>query len=349
MEHYKGEERILYLKINGEFLPIGCLSENSFSETAESFETTIKGSASWQTNKILSQSYSISFTGIQILTKFFNTNLLSYDTLKELKRKRQLLEWKIQGDIFPIVDSGFCYITDISESAVVNELLTFSGTLTGVGEPRIGDGNIPVDCVLSDWSNWSECEGGLQTRTRTIVTAPAFGGNPCGATIETRDCQEPQPPIDCLVSDWSDWGPCENGSQTRTRTILVSPENGGESCPVLTEVRECTVLPYTISLSYIQLFATGSSSTSNHITNIAVNIASAKFRIGVRVQTGSGTATGTLTINGITRTVLATSTDYVYSGDFTLTQGSYNSTVMQLTVAPSSGSCIGNMIIEFVP
>lgn len=69
----------------------------------------------------------------------------------------------------------------------------------------------------------------------------------------------------------------------------------------------------------------------------------------MRVQTGSGTATGTLTINGITRTVLATSTDYVYSGDFTLTQGSYNSTVMQLTVAPSSGSCIGNMIIEFVP
>jgi hypothetical protein len=142
MIHYKGEERILYLKINGEFLPIGCLSENSFSETAESFETTIKGEASWKTDRILSQSYTLSFSGIQILTKFLNTDFLSYDTLKDLKRRRQLLEWKIDGDNFPIVDSGYCYITDISESAVVNELLTFSGTLTGFGEPRIGLGNI---------------------------------------------------------------------------------------------------------------------------------------------------------------------------------------------------------------
>ena len=348
MEHYKGEERILYLKINGEFLPIGCVTENSFSETAESFETTTKGEASWQTNKILSQSYSISFTGIQILTKFFNTNLLSYDTLKELKRKRQLLEWKIQGESFPIVDSGFCYITDISESAVVNELLTFSGTLTGVGEPRIGDGNIPIDCVLSDWSDWSECEGGLQTRTRTVVVAPEFGGNPCGATIETRDCQEPQPPIDCLVSDWSEWGPCINGSQTRTRTILVSPANGGESCPVLSEVRTCTILEYTIVPSTMSFFV-NSTATTNQSTTITVNIASAKFRIGVKVTSGNATATFTININGIIKTVSTTSDGYVYSSDFTLTQGSYNSTSLTLTVAPESGTAVANTIIEFVP
>jgi hypothetical protein len=348
MEHYKGEERILYLKINGQFLPIGCLSENSFTETAESFETTIKGEASWQTSEILSQSYSINFSGIQILTKYFNTNFLSYDTLKDLKRRRQLLEWKIQGDIFPIVDTGYCYITDISESAVVNELLTFSGTLTGFGKPRIGDGDLPIDCVLSDWSDWGECEGGVQTRTRTIVTAPAFGGNPCGPVIETRDCQEPLPPVDCLVSEWSEWGPCINGSQTRTRTILVSPANGGLSCPVLSEVRTCTVLPYTISISQFSLFAS-STSTKNETTTITVNTESAKFRIGVKVGTGTATATASITINGITRTISNTTSSYVYSSEFTLTQGSYNSTNLSLTVAPASGSAVGDLIIQFVP
>lgn len=347
MIHYKGEERILYLKINGEFLPIGCLSENSFSETAESFETTIKGEASWKTDRILSQSYTLSFSGIQILTKFLNTNFLSYDTLKDLKRRRQLLEWKIDGDNFPIVDSGYCYITDISESAVVNELLTFSGTLTGFGEPRIGLGNIPIDCVLSDWSDWSECSGGLQTRTRTVVTSPQFGGNPCGPTIETRDCQAPLPSIDCLVSEWSDWGPCINGSQTRTRTILTSPENGGASCPVLSEVRSCTTLPYTITPSVMTYFVQ-STGTKYDTTIISVNIPTAKFRIGVKVSTGVATATASITINGITKTISNTSINFAYSDDFTLTQGTYNSTNLSLLVAPQYGTAVGDLVIEYV-
>jgi len=349
MEHYKGEERILYLKINGEFLPIGCISDNSFSESAEAFETTTRGAASWKTDKILSQSYSITFSGIQILTKFFNTNLLSYDTLKDLKRRRQLVEWKIEGANFPVVDSGFCYITDISESAVVNELLTFSGTLTGFGEPRIGDGNIPIDCVLSDWSDWSECSGGLQTRTRTIVVSPEYGGNPCGPTIETRDCQEPLPPVDCLVSEWSDWGPCINGAQTRTRTILTSPANGGTSCPVLSEVRSCTILPYSIIPDRFTYYVQ-SNGTKNEMTTISVNISTPiKFRIGVKVSTGVATATASITINGITRTVSNTTNSFVYSGDFTLAQGSYNSTNFSLNVAPQYGSAVGDVIIEFVP
>lgn len=347
MIHYKGEERILYLKINGEFLPIGCLSENSFSETTESFETTIKGESSWKTDKILSQSYTINFSGIQILTKFLNTNFLSYDTLKDLKRKRQLLEWKIDGENSPIVDSGYCYITDISESAVVNELITFSGTLTGFGEPRIGIGNIPIDCVLSDWSDWSECSGGLQTRTRTVVTSPQYGGNPCGPTIETRDCEEPLPPVDCLVSEWSEWGPCIGGVQIRTRTILTTPKYGGASCPVLSEARSCTILPYSIVPSVITYFVQ-SPSTKYDSTTISVNIPTAKFRIGVKVSTGVATATASITINGITKTISNTTPNFAYSDDFTLTQGTYNSTNLSLNVAPQYGTAVGDIVIEYV-
>lgn len=348
MIHYKGEERILYLKVNGEFLPICCLSENSFSETAESFETTIKGQASWKTDKILSQSYTISFSGIQILTKFFNTNFLSYDTLKDLKRRRQLLEWKIDGENFPIVDSGYCYITDISESAVVNELITFSGTLTGVGEPRIGLGNIPIDCVLSDWSDWSECSGGLQTRTKTVLVEPQYGGNPCGPTIETRDCEEPKPPVNCQVSDYGDWGPCINGVQTRTRTILTYPANGGESCPVLTDVRTCTIPAYYIKPDRVSYFVQSTSTYSNQV-EIYTGAGSAKFKLGVRVSSGDATATGTLSIGGNIVTVSNTTSSFAYTSDFTLPQGTYYSSQFTLKLAPSQGTALGEIIIVFVP
>ena len=59
----------------------------------------------------------------------------------------------------------------------------------------------PVDCVLSDWSEWSTCDkpcgGGQTTRTRKVVTELAFNGKPCdGLLKETKacnlsDCEEP--------------------------------------------------------------------------------------------------------------------------------------------------------------
>jgi hypothetical protein len=349
MIHYKGEERILYLKIDGEYLPIGCLTENSFSESSESFETTIKNESSWAAAKILNQNYSISFSGIQILSRVGNNNMLSYDRLKEIKRNRQLLDWKIKGTDFPIVDYGKCYITEISEATPVDEFITFSGTLTGFGKPRFGVGEIAVDCVLSEWSEWSACSSGTQTRTRTVITAPENGGNACGVLSESRACVTPPTPIDCVVSEWSEWGLCVNGSQERTRTVITSPANGGLSCPVLSEVRTCTVQEYTISRSSANVFAQGSTVVANFNTTIQVNIASAKFRIGVKMTSGSGTATAQLNLNGTSRTVSGTSASYTYSSQFTLTQGTYNSSIFRLTVAPTTGTAIGDMIIEFVP
>jgi hypothetical protein len=84
-------------------------------------------------------------------------------------------------------------------------------------------------------------------------------------------------------------------------------------------------------------------------TTITVNTESAKFKIGVKVGTGTATATASITINGITRTISNTTSSYVYSSEFTLTQGSYNSTNLSLTVAPASGSAVGDLIIQFVP
>jgi hypothetical protein len=58
------------------------------------------------------------------------------------------------------------------------------------------------------------------------------------------------PPVNCVVSDWSAWNSnepwsiCSAGQQsrmeTRTRTVLTPPANGGAACGVLTETRLVT-------------------------------------------------------------------------------------------------------------
>lgn len=136
MENYKGEDRILYIKIDDLFIPIGCLNQNSFSESVDTIDTTTRENQGWTSVRPVMQSYSISFDGIQILTTTDDgdTTKASYDLLKTLKRDRVLLDWQIKGNNFPIVDYGKCYITDLSESTPVNEFITFAGTLTGYGE-----------------------------------------------------------------------------------------------------------------------------------------------------------------------------------------------------------------------
>lgn len=136
MDFYKGDDRILYLKILGNFLPIACLTDNPFSETSDFIDTTTRDNKGWTTSRPMSQSYSIEFNGMQVNsnTAGGNFNVASYDRLKQLKRNKALLDWKIEGN-FPTVDYGKCYISDISEANAVGEFLTFSGSLVGYGIP----------------------------------------------------------------------------------------------------------------------------------------------------------------------------------------------------------------------
>jgi hypothetical protein len=52
-------------------------------------------------------------------------------------------------------------------------------------------------------------------------------------------CDGTLPVINCVVSDWSAWGPCVDGVQTRTRYVIQSAQNGGTACPDLEETRAC--------------------------------------------------------------------------------------------------------------
>lgn len=137
MNYTLGEDRILYFKINGQYMPVGCLTGNSFEESSEVINTTTRDNQGWITSVPLVQSYSFSFEGLQINTTAAGGNfaVASYDKLKQLKRDKIRLDWKIQGSSCPIVDYGKCYIVALSETNNVGEFLSFSGNATGFGKP----------------------------------------------------------------------------------------------------------------------------------------------------------------------------------------------------------------------
>lgn len=140
---------------------------------------------------------------------------------------------------------------------------------------------VPVNCVVSSWSSWSNCDktcgGGVQTRTRTIITPASNGGEECPVLSETQACNTQScPPVDCVVSSWSAWSNCSStcggGLQTRTRTVITPASNGGAVCPLLSESQtcnnqECTFLSYYIALtasSYISPNGWTINSTSTY-------------------------------------------------------------------------------------
>eukprot|EP00042_Codosiga_hollandica_P046972 m.502676 g.502676 ORF g.502676 m.502676 type:complete len:421 (+) comp57340_c0_seq7:272-1534(+) len=97
----------------------------------------------------------------------------------------------------------------------------------------------PVDCVWGEWSNFGSCsqscEGGNHTRGRSHFVEAAYGGVECtGPSSETEECNAFPCPVDCVLSDWTDNTPCSvtcgEGTQTRSRTVVVPAAFGGQAC-----------------------------------------------------------------------------------------------------------------------
>mmetsp|Transcript_130843 Transcript_130843/g.317827 ORF Transcript_130843/g.317827 Transcript_130843/m.317827 type:complete len:992 (-) Transcript_130843:108-3083(-) len=96
----------------------------------------------------------------------------------------------------------------------------------------------PVKCLMSEWSGWSkcskECEGGVQSKTRSVLVKAKNGGTGCDSVQEERDCNTGSCDRDCTLKDWTDWAPCSmacgGGTTKRTRSVLV-PIRGQGKCP----------------------------------------------------------------------------------------------------------------------
>ena len=137
-----GTYNTLYIEFESEFLPIGLLVDNSFSEDIETLDSTTRDNNGWKTQRLTNQSYTISFSGLVINTAFSKGDFtkISYDRLKVLKRNRELLNWKIQDNNLQFIESGQAQITSLSSESNIDEFISFSATLQGYGEPNSSTG-----------------------------------------------------------------------------------------------------------------------------------------------------------------------------------------------------------------
>merc|ERR1719329_1729212 len=125
------------------------------------------------------------------------------------------------------------------------------------------DAWVPNECSVSCDDNCPDANdpyacGGWQQIHRKVVVAPDNCGLQCPDLSRSKKCNQVKCPMDCSMSEWSGWSKCtadcEGGVQGHTRSILVRPQNGGESCNTVEESRpcntescdrDCTLAPWT--------------------------------------------------------------------------------------------------------
>jgi len=122
----------------------------------------------------------------------------------------------------------------------------------------------PIHCDVGDWQAWSSCSASCRdttdattntiTRVRAIITHAEHGGYVCPMTLEsdhyscnagtTAEGSFPNCPIDCKVTQFSEWSTCAmscgTGFQYKEREVIgAGAEEGGAACPSLQMARDC--------------------------------------------------------------------------------------------------------------
>uniref|UniRef100_A0A8C8IN39 Spondin-1 n=1 Tax=Oncorhynchus tshawytscha TaxID=74940 RepID=A0A8C8IN39_ONCTS len=102
-------------------------------------------------------------------------------------------------------------------------------------------------CMLSPWSDWSVCSvtcgKGVRARQR-MLKSPDLGE--CTEELEQVErCMQPECPMDCMVSEWTEWSECNKscgkGHTIRTRMVKLEPQFGGEPCSETVQRKKCKI------------------------------------------------------------------------------------------------------------
>jgi len=130
-----GVTKLIFIYVNGDYVPIGCLTSNDFSEQSDMLETTTRQNMNgWKTSIPTMQSYTISFSGL-LTENDRSATILTYSDLQLLKRNKTKISWR-SNTVNPLKnDYGFGYITSLSNSAEIDSMISFTAELTGYGQP----------------------------------------------------------------------------------------------------------------------------------------------------------------------------------------------------------------------
>uniref|UniRef100_A0A7N8Y9D4 Spondin-1 n=1 Tax=Mastacembelus armatus TaxID=205130 RepID=A0A7N8Y9D4_9TELE len=102
-------------------------------------------------------------------------------------------------------------------------------------------------CLVTEWGEWDVCSAtcglGMKRRERMVKMPPA-DGSICGAEVlEVEKCMMPECPIDCVMSEWTEWSECNKscgkGHTIRTRIVTLEPQFGGDPCPETIQRKKC--------------------------------------------------------------------------------------------------------------
>lgn len=131
MAFYSGSVKILYVSISAAWVPIACLTNNTFDEETDLINTTTRENDGWETFRPGRQRATVSFDGLQTLTEgeSGDATKASYDRLKGLKRAAGELNFKIEDSNTLWTETFTGYIVSLSEAAPVDDWLSFSGEI----------------------------------------------------------------------------------------------------------------------------------------------------------------------------------------------------------------------------
>lgn len=126
-----GDDIIVFIEVQGLYLPIGCLTDNSLNDEISEMAVT-RADGGWSYSVPIGISYSIGFSGVMPVD---GGNKVTHEDLRNLKRGRSLIQFKLENTATGFRTLGQGYITELGSAFPVGDFATFTGAIEGIGKP----------------------------------------------------------------------------------------------------------------------------------------------------------------------------------------------------------------------